>query len=78
MDKQYLKFGAALEKYFITQDPGEERTIEQTLDMGWQLLSLLPRGELDRVSARLLDAYYHEGAWEKLGTEAAAQDGQEG
>ena len=78
VDKQYLKFGAALEKYFITQDPGEERTIEQTLDMGWQLLSLLPRGELDRVSARLLDAYYHEGAWEKLGTEAAAQDGQEG
>ena len=78
VDKQYLKFGAALEKYFITQDPGEERTIEQTLDMGWQLLSLLPRGELDRVSARLLDAYYHEGAWEKLGTEETPQDGQEG
>ena len=78
VDKQYLKFGAALEKYFIAQDPGEERTIEQTLDMGWQLLSLLPRGELDRVSARLLDAYYHEGAWEKLGTEETPQDGQEG
>ena len=78
VDKQYLKFGSAMEQYFITQDPGEDRTLEQTLDLGWQLLSLLPRGELDRVSARLLDAYYHEGAWEKLGTEAAAQDGQEG
>ena len=78
VDKKYLKFGSALEKYFITQDPGEERTIGQTLDMGWQLLSLLPRGELDRVSARLLDAYYHEGAWEKLGTEETPQDGQEG
>ena len=78
VDKKYLKFGSALEKYFITQDPGEERTIEQTLDMGWQLLSLLPRGELDRVSARLLDAYYHEGAWEKLGLSQGPQSDQEG
>ena len=78
VDKQYLKFGAALEKYFITQDPGEERTIEQTLDMGWQLLSLLPRGELDRVSARLLDAYYVEDGWKKLGLDQGPQDGQEG
>ena len=78
VDKQYLKFGAALEKYFITQDPGEERTIEQTLDMGWQLLSLLPRGELDRVSARLLDAYYVEDGWKKLGLEERPRDVQEG
>ena len=78
VDKQYLKFGAALEKYFITQDPGEERTIEQTLDLGWQLLSLLPRGELDRVSARLLDAYYVEDGWKKLGLDQGPQDGQEG
>ena len=78
VDKQYLKFGAALEKYFITQDPGEERAIEQTLDLGWQLLSLLPRGELDRVSARLLDAYYVEDGWKKLGLDQGPQDGQEG
>ena len=78
VDKQYLKFGAALEKYFITQDPGEERSIEQTLDLGWQLLSLLPRGELDRVSARLLDAYYVEDGWKKLGLDETPQDGQEG
>ena len=78
VDKQYLKFGAALEKHFITQDPGEERTIEQTLDLGWQLLSLLPRGELDRVSARLLDAYYVEDGWKKLGLDQGPQDGQEG
>ena len=78
VDKQYLKFGAALEKYFITQDPGEERSIEQTLDLGWQLLSLLPRGELDRVSARLLDAYYVEDGWKKLGLDQGPQDGQEG
>ena len=78
VDKQYLKFGTALEKYFITQDPGEERTLEQTLDLGWQLLSLLPRGELDRVSARLLDAYYVEDGWKKLGLDQGPQDGQEG
>ena len=78
VDKQYLKFGTALEKYFITQDPGEERTLEQTLDLGWQLLSLLPRGELDRVSARLLDTYYQEDGWKKLGLSGGPRDGQEG
>ena len=46
--------------------------------VGWQLLSLLPRGELDRVSARLLDAYYVEDGWKKLGLDETPRDGQEG
>ena len=36
----------------------ENRTIQQTLDLGWKLLSLLPREELDRLDDKLLDQYY--------------------
>ncbi len=67
-DKRYLQFGEAFERHFIRQDAGEERTMEQTLDLGWKLLTILPRSELDRVDAKTLDAHYAEGAWEDLGT----------
>lgn len=58
IDKQYLQFGAAMEQEFITQNALEDRTILQTLDKGWKLLSLLPREELDRVDTAILDQYY--------------------
>ena len=67
-DKRYLQFGEAFERHFIHQDQGEERTMDQTLDLGWKLLTILPRGELDRVDPKTLDAHYVEGAWESLGT----------
>ena len=57
-DKLYLKFGSAFEAQFLTQGIHENRTIDETLDLGWRLLSILPREELDRVSDRLLDAHY--------------------
>lgn len=58
LDKKYLKFGVEFEKRYIGQGPTENRTIEQTLDLGWELLHLLPREELDRIDTKLLDIYY--------------------
>lgn len=58
LDKKYLKFGIEFEKRYIGQGPTENRTIEQTLDLGWELLHLLPREELDRIDTKLLDLYY--------------------
>lgn len=58
LDKQYLKFGAALEQTFLSQGSAEDRTILQTLDKGWELLSILPREELDRIDTKILDQYF--------------------
>ena len=57
-DKVYLEFGEAFEKRFLTQGEREDRTVERTLDLGWEMLSLLPRSELRRVSEELLGKYY--------------------
>lgn len=58
LDKLYLKFGSAFEEQFINQGKTENRSIETTLNLGWQLLSILPKTELDRVDSALLDQYY--------------------
>ncbi|MEG1633640.1 MAG: V-type ATP synthase subunit B [Oscillospiraceae bacterium] len=57
-DKLYLKFGDELERRFIAQGKYEDRSLDQTLDLAWQLLSILPRTELSRVSEDLLDKHY--------------------
>lgn len=57
-DKNLLEFGKAFEKKFLNQSFTENRTIEQTLDLGWELLSMLPRSELDRVDDTILDKFY--------------------
>ncbi|MSS62940.1 V-type ATP synthase subunit B [Velocimicrobium porci] len=59
IDKKYLKFGTAFEEQFVAQGQNENRTITETLDKGWELLSILPREELDRVNTTILDKYYH-------------------
>ena len=59
VDKTYLEFGQYFERFFVGQGFEENRTIEQTLDLGWKLLALLPREELDRVDSGLLDQYYN-------------------
>ncbi|HIT12716.1 MAG TPA: V-type ATP synthase subunit B [Candidatus Scatomonas merdigallinarum] len=59
LDKKYLVFGTQFEKQFIGQKPDENRSIEETLDIGWKLLGLLPREELDRIDTKILDHYYH-------------------
>ena len=58
IDKKYLEFGKAFEERYIGQGPNENRTIEETLDLGWELLRILPKEELDRVDTKILDVYY--------------------
>ena len=60
LDKKYLIFGNAFEREFVGQDAQENRTIEDTLNKGWELLGLLPKEELDRIDTKILDQYYHE------------------
>ena len=57
-DKKYLEFGKAFEERFIGQDPHENRTIIDTLNIGWELLRMLPREELDRIDTKILDEFY--------------------
>ena len=60
IDKKYIEFGKQFESMFVNQGNTENRTIEQSLDLGWKLLSNLPKSELDRVDDKLLDKYYIE------------------
>ena len=59
IDKKYLAFGKEFEHRFIGQDIHDNRSILTTLDIGWKLLGMLPREELDRVDTKILDQYYH-------------------
>ena len=58
-DKKYIEFGKLFEQHFVSQGANENRSIGESLDLGWQLLSTLPREELDRVDDKLLNQYYH-------------------
>jgi V/A-type H+-transporting ATPase subunit B len=58
IDQQYLKFGRAFEREFISQELTEDRTIEKTLTIGWRLLGMLPQEELTRVSPDEIKQYY--------------------
>ena len=60
IDKKYIEFGKLFEARFVNQGFNENRTIEQSLDLGWELLSTLPRAELDRVDDQILDKFYVE------------------
>ncbi len=57
LDQKYLKFGAEMEAKFFTQGEYEDRSIEETLDIGWKLLSILPREELYRIKDEFIDKY---------------------
>ncbi|MGB9866311.1 MAG: V-type ATP synthase subunit B [Bacillota bacterium] len=56
-DRKFLKFADEFEARFVKQGEHENRTIEQTLDIGWELLSMLPRAELKRISDRMAEKY---------------------
>lgn len=58
IDKSYMNFGVKFEKHFVSQGFNENRTIDQTLDLGWNLLCILPQSELDRVDAEYLKEHY--------------------
>ena len=57
-DKLYAEFAERFEKEYVSQGYTTNRTIEETLDIGWKLLSILPRSELKRISDEMLDRYY--------------------
>lgn len=58
-DKAIMKFGTMFEKYFLNQGFNENRSMDETLDLAWDLLSLLPASELDRVNEQLIKEHYH-------------------
>ncbi|MDE6635921.1 MAG: V-type ATP synthase subunit B, partial [Lachnospiraceae bacterium] len=58
VDKLYIEFGKEFEKRFVGQGSKEDRTVEETLDIGWSLLRMLPREELDRMDTKTLEKYY--------------------
>lgn len=57
LDKSYLKFGLRFENEFLCQDEYENRTIQQTLDLGWKVLKELPMTELTRINPELIEKY---------------------
>ena len=58
LDKKYLEFGKEFEKRYVGQGPTENRTIQETLDLGWELLGMLPKEELDRIDTKIIEKYY--------------------
>lgn len=57
-DKLYAEFADRFEKEYVSQGYGANRTIEETLNIGWKLLRILPRSELKRISDEMLNQYY--------------------
>lgn len=57
MDKKYATFAAAFEKEYVSQGYDTDRSIEETLNIGWKLLSILPRSELKRIRGEFIDCY---------------------
>ena len=60
IDKKYMAFGKEFEQRFLKQGTDENRSMDQTLELAWDLLSLLPKSELDRMNARLIEEHYRE------------------
>ena len=58
IDRDYLEFGEHFEQDFLGQGVVEDRSIEDTLDIGWQVLSYLPETELHRVTEEEINEYY--------------------
>lgn len=58
IDKKYMDFGREFESNFISQSEDDNRTITDTLNLAWKLLSILPKSELDRIDTKLLDIYF--------------------
>lgn len=59
LDKKYLDFGNEFEKKFLTQSNEDNRSIEMTLDLAWELLKTLPESELYRINNKYIQKYMH-------------------
>jgi V/A-type H+-transporting ATPase subunit B len=74
-DNKYLDFADRFEEEFVDQGFQTERSIDETLDIGWDLLSMLPREELNRVDEEFIETYYREdGAAAEADTEEVSAD----
>ena len=62
LDREYAKFSEAFEKQYVSQGFNADRSIEETLNIGWSLLSMLPASELKRVHDEYIEQYYNKGA----------------
>ncbi|MBQ1400163.1 MAG: V-type ATP synthase subunit B, partial [Lachnospiraceae bacterium] len=58
MDLIYARFADAFEERYVSQGYTNDRSIEETLDLGWELLRMIPRSELKRIDEKYLDMYY--------------------
>lgn len=58
IDKLYARFADEFEKKYVSQGNTTNRTIQETMDIGWELLRILPRSELKRIDDKYLDMYY--------------------
>ncbi len=72
LDNRYLDFADRFEEEFVDQGFNTDRTIEETLSIGWNLLSMLPKTELNRIDEEFIEQYYREDAGETV--EATADD----
>ena len=59
-DKRYMVFGHEFEQRFLKQGFDENRSMDQTLELAWDLLSMLPKTELDRMNAKLIEEHYRD------------------
>ena len=57
MDRLYAKFADEFERRYVNQGYDENRSIEETLNIGWELLSILPKGELKRIKPEYIEKY---------------------
>ncbi|MCK4298641.1 MAG: V-type ATP synthase subunit B, partial [Planctomycetes bacterium] len=73
VDRQLVRFADRFEHEFVAQSAYQNRTIEETLDIGWQLLRDLPRTELKRIRDELLDKYYQQQPASRDREQAVAQ-----
>ncbi|MBP5605711.1 MAG: V-type ATP synthase subunit B, partial [Ruminiclostridium sp.] len=58
VDKRYMTFGKEFEQRFLNHGFDENRSMDETLELAWELLSLLPRSELDRMNGKLIEEHY--------------------
>ncbi|MFC2162396.1 V-type ATP synthase subunit B, partial [Candidatus Altiarchaeota archaeon] len=57
-DKKFLEFTDRFEGEFLSQERSEDRTIEETLELGWDLLTILPERDLKRIDPKILEEYH--------------------
>jgi V/A-type H+/Na+-transporting ATPase subunit B len=58
LDKKYLDFGRQFESRLLNQSFETNRSIENTLDIMWEILTVIPKGELTRIKPELIEKYY--------------------